>query len=241
MIRPSALLLFLTCLAPHSLPAQDLNPLTLEFLVNQTISNSQTYPHVASDEDGGYVIAWSNFTLSNITIRLRRYGPDHQPLSDEIQIATGLHNTNRAYVHYWKEGRYVIVWTTSVAPGNSSVRVLNADNTLEDTFVMGVPHDHDMDIRDDEMVVAYTSNAHIRLRKWDLLTNDWSGTAVQASEATSANYQLPQVRWTSTGGIVAVYRGNSPSPHHIYRKTFNANLLAQAPEASVYSVIELGT
>lgn len=78
------------------------------------------------------------------------------------------------------------------------------------------------------------SGAHIRLRKWDLLTNAWMGAAVQASEAPNADYRYPQVRWTSTGNIVAVYSGG-PVTQHIYRKTFNADLLAQTPEVSLQS------
>jgi len=213
-------------------------PLTLEFLVNQHIPNEQSLPHVDSDPEGGYVIAWRSWAQggSSGNIWARRYGADHQPLTDEFQVAAGLGSASRPYVHYWKEGSYVILWTTGVAPGSSSMRVLNADNTLGEVQEIGLPHDHDMDIRGDELVVAYTSSQHVRLRKWDLLTNAWMGAAVQATESPNANYQLPQVRWTSAGGLVAVYRGGSPSPHHIYRKTFNTNLLAQTPEASVYSV-----
>lgn len=236
LLRSLALLLLFLMFC--GLRAQDLNPQTLEFLVNQTTTGEQTYPHVASDEEGGYVIAWRSWNQggSGGSIWLRRYGADHQPLTEELQVATGLGSANRPYVHYWKEGRYVILWTTGAAPGSSSMRVLNADNSMEEVHAIGLPHDHDMHIRGDEVVAVFPSSQHIRIRKWDLLTNAWMGAAVQVSEAPNANYQLPQVRWTSTGGIVTVYRGGSPSPHHIYRKTFNGNLLAQVPEASVYSV-----
>jgi hypothetical protein len=221
-----------------ALSAQGLNPLTLEFLVNQYVPDQQTFPHVASDTAGGYVIAWRSWAQggSNGSIWARRYGPDHQPLTDEFQVATGLGSANRPYLHYWKEGRYVILWTSGAAPGTSYMRVLNADNSLEEIRPIGLPHDHDLDIRGDELVAVYPISQHIQLRKWDLLSNGWTGPAVQVSEVPNSNYQLPQVRWTSTGGIVTVYKGGSPSPHHIYRKPFNANLLAQAPEASVYSV-----
>jgi hypothetical protein len=236
MIRTPALCFLLLAFA-GPLRAQDLNPQTLEFLVNQHVPNEQSLPHVDSDPDGGYVIAWRSWNQggSNGSIWARRYGADHQPLTDEFQVAAALGSASRPYVHFWKEGSYVIVWTTGVAPGSSSMRVLNADNTLGDPVEMNVPHDHHMHIRGDELVAAFTSNQHIRLRKWDLLENDWMGAAVQASEAPSANYQLPQVRWTSTGNIVAIYRGNSPSPHGLYRKTFNANLLAQTPEFSIHT------
>ncbi len=237
MNRLSATFLILVSLAYRPVSAQELMPLTLEFLVNQHIPNQQTFPHVVSGEDGEYVIAWRSWSQggSNGSIWARRYGADHQPLTDEFQVASALGTASRPYVYYWKENRYVIVWTTGVEPGNCSMRVLNADDTLGDTYILGVPHDQDMNIRGDELLVAYTSSQHIRLRKWDLLTNDWMGAAVQASETPNANYQLPQVRWTSTGGIVTVYRGNSPSPHGLYRKTFNANLLAQTPEFSIHT------
>ncbi len=238
MIRLATLLALFFLAFLRSASAQDLNPLTLEFLVNQHTPSAQTLPHVASGEDGGYVIAWRSWAQSGSygSIWARRYGADHQPLTDEFLVETEQGSYSRPYVHYWKEGRYVILWTTGVEPGSSSMRVLNADNTLEDIHTIGLPHDHDVDIRGDEMVVVYPSSQHVRVRKWDLLTNAWMGPAVQVSEAPNADYKFPQVRWTSTGGIVTVYKGGSPSPHHIYRKPLNANLLAQAPEASVYSV-----
>ena len=220
-----------------SIQAQDLNPVTLEFLVNQHIPGEQTLPHVASDEDGGYVIAWRSWGQDGSfgSIRARRYGADHQPLTDEILITTdlGSASTNRPFVHYWKEGRFVIRWTVSSGPGG--YRVLNADNTLEDAQAISLGTDNDVDIRGDVMLTAYTSSQHIRLRKWDLLTQEWMGPYVQASEVPSNDYKFPRVRWTSTGGVVAVYKGGTPSPHRIYRKPFNADLLAQAPEDFIHS------
>lgn len=222
--RPFLTVLFLLLLAP--LHAQVMMPIGHEFLVNQQTSGTQSLPHVASDGNGGYVIVW---TTTGSTIMARRYGADHQPLTDEIQVTTG---ATKALVYHWSEGRFVITWSGNPA----GMKVLNADNSLSATYAMGGTDGIDMDIRGDELLVAFTASQHIHLRKWDLLTNTWAGASVQASEAPSANYQLPQVRWTSTGGIVAVYRGGGTTPHHIYRKTFNGNLLAQVPEASVYSV-----
>jgi hypothetical protein len=236
MTRTATLILSLS-VALAAATAQDLNPLTLEFLVNQHIPGEQTYPHVASGEDGGYVIAWRSTGQDDggRSIRVRRYGPDHQALTDEILVATGLGSgpADRPYVHYWKEDRFLIRWTVSSGPGG--YRVLNADNTLEDAQAFSIGTDNDVDILGDVMLTAYTSSQHIRLRKWDLLTNGWMGPYVQASEVPSNDYKFPQVRWTSTGGVVAVYKGGTPSPHRIYHKPFNADLLAQAPEAIIHS------
>lgn len=214
----------LTILLSSSLTAQELMPVGNEFLVNQQIAGSQSYPHVASDENGGYVITWVHL---NNTIMARRYGADHQPLTDEITVAPG----SRSRVYYWSEGRYVITWT-----GNpTGLKVLNADNSLSEMYSMGGTDNIDMDIRGDEMVVAWSAGEHIRIRKWNLLTHAWIGDYVQASEAPSYYYNLPQVRWTSTGNIVAVY-GNASGTRRIYRKTFNGNLLAQTPEEVVHQL-----
>jgi hypothetical protein len=237
MTRIATLACLLLVLSFHGLRSQNLNPVTLEFLVNQHIPGEQSWPHVASGEDGGYVIAWRSTGQDDggRSIRVRRYGPDHQPLTDEILVTTGLGSasTNRPFVHYWKEDRYVIRWTTSSGPGG--YRVLNADNSLEDPHAISLGTDNDVDILGDVMLTAYTSSQHIRLRKWDLLTNEWMGPYVQASEIPSNDYKFPQVRWTSTGGVVAVYKGGTPSPHRIYRKPFNGDLLAQAPEDFIHS------
>ncbi|HRP81617.1 MAG TPA: T9SS type A sorting domain-containing protein [Flavobacteriales bacterium] len=212
-------LIFLAASLHLSVQAQQMNPATNEFLVNQQISGTQIYPRVASDEDGGYVIAW---TTTGNTIMARRYGADHQPVTDEIQVTTA---ASKAFVYYWKEGSYLIAWT-----GNpSGMKVLQADNALSTTYALGSSDEMDLDVRGDIVLAAYPSSGHIYLRKWDLLTQAWAGAAMQASEAPSNDYKLPQVRWTSTGGIVAVY-SNGSGTRRIYRKTFNANLLAQTPE-----------
>ncbi|MBX2981687.1 MAG: hypothetical protein KF843_03360 [Flavobacteriales bacterium] len=217
------------------LQAQDLTPIGNEFRVNQVTANEQSLAHVASDTAGSYVIVWRSWNQGSTggSIWARRYGADHVALTPEFVVATGLGSSDRPYVYRWSEGRFVIVWLQGSL---TKMRVLAADDGLGDVYDLSIGADFNIDIRHDELLVAYTSNQHIRLRKWDLITNEWMAAPEQASEAPAANYQLPQVRWTSTGGIVAVYRGGSPSPHHIYRKTFNSDLLAQTPEASVYSV-----
>lgn len=217
--------LILPLLLLPALHAQGLMPLTNEFLVNQQISGVQSLPHVASDEVGGYVIVW---TEGNNTVKARRYGPDHQAVTDEFVVAA---SATLAKVYYWSEGRYLITWQ-----GNpSGSRVLQADDTLSEVYSMGgASADIDMDIKDDVVIVGFVASQHIRLRKWSLLTNAWMGDHVQASEAPSNSYKYPQVRWTSTGGIVVVYSGGI-SPQRLYHKTFNGNLLAQTPEAIIHN------
>ncbi len=229
--RLSVILPFL--LLAFGLRAQDLAPIGNEFLVNQHIANSQSYPHVASGPDGSYVIVWRSWNQagSGGSIRARRYGADHEATTDEILVASGLGTSDRPYVFHWSQDRFVITWTEASA---SKFRVLQADNTLGDVFALSAGADYDVDIRGDEMLVAFTGSQDIRLRKWDLVANAWMGNFTLASEAPSTNYKLPQVRWTSTGRVVLIYGGGS-SPAKIYRKTFNANLLAQTPETSVNS------
>ena len=213
--------------------AQVLQPIGNEFLVNQHIPNSQSYPHVASESDGSYMIVWRSWNQqgSGGSVWARRYGADHQATTDEFLVTTGLGSTDRPYVYHWSGGRFVISWTEA---GASKFRVLQADSTLGDVYALNAGDEYDLDILGDEMVVAYTAAQRIRLRKWDLVANDWMGTFTVASEAPSTNYKLPQVRWNSTGNVVLLYGGGSGT-QHIYRKTFNANLLAQTPEASVNS------
>lgn len=215
--------LVVTLLSGPLLHGQQLNPLTNEFRVNQQIDGPQDLPHVASDTDGSYVITW---TTGTNTIMARRYGADHQALTDEIQVASG----ERAFVYRWSEGRFIIAWKGTP----SGMKVLQADNTLSATYPVGSSTEVDLCVQGDVMLVAYSSSPHIHLRKWDLLTQAWAGPAVQASETASNNYKLPQVRWTSDGSVVLIY-ANASGTRKIYRKTFNADLLALTPETSLLS------
>lgn len=215
--------LVLALLSGPLLHAQQLNPLTNEYRVNQQIEGPQGLPHVASDADGSYVIVWTSGTN---TIMARRYGADHQALTDEMVVASG----ERAFVYHWGQGRFLIGWKGFP----SGLKVLQADNTLSATYPVGSSPEMDLDVQGDVLLVAYSSSPHIYLRKWDLLAHAWMGPAVQASETSSNNYKLPQVRWTSDGNIVAVY-SNGSGTRNIYRKTFNADLLAQTPETILLS------
>ncbi len=205
----------------------------MEFLVNQHIPGDQAYPHVVSGDDDTYVIVWRSWGQhgSGGSVLARRYDASHTALTDEILVSTGLGSSDQARVYRWSEGRFVIVWSIG---GSKSFRVMQADNSLGDVHGLPIGVEYDIDIDNDMLVAAYRSQPHIYVRKWDLLTNAWTGSAVQVSEAPADNYQLPQVRWTSTGSIVIIYKRNV-SPQHIYRKTFNAALLAQTPETSVYT------
>jgi hypothetical protein len=83
-----------------------------EFLVNTTVSGTQTEPDVAVSPTGRSVIAWNSWTPSDDRdVFMRFYAVDGTPATDEIRI-----NTTTAYsqakpaVEFRPDGSIVAVW-----------------------------------------------------------------------------------------------------------------------------------
>src|SRR5205823_5407120 len=63
-------------------------PLTGEFLVNQTTAGIQVYPAIVSLTDNSYVIAWvsSDINSNHTSIRFRRYSSSDLPMTAELDF-----------------------------------------------------------------------------------------------------------------------------------------------------------
>ncbi|MCA9094949.1 MAG: cadherin-like domain-containing protein, partial [Planctomycetaceae bacterium] len=94
-----------------------------EFQVNDTTEFRQSYPTVAMNSSGDFVVTWSRrFALTgNLHVVARRYSSDGTPLGDEIPVDS----SGQGY-HLWSQvamrddGSFVISWEGSEAPGSNS-------------------------------------------------------------------------------------------------------------------------
>ncbi len=96
---------------------------TDEFLVNITTSGYQNRPGILATADGGYVISWQDQSKNIVQ---RTYGPDNQPETGEVVVATGngmgasggpemASFTDAAHA-----GMYITVWGASSGPADNS-------------------------------------------------------------------------------------------------------------------------
>ncbi|MBK6344059.1 MAG: hypothetical protein IPF41_16175, partial [Flavobacteriales bacterium] len=122
-------------------------------------------------------------------------------------------------------------WNTS---NGLFMRVLEADNTLGAVVNLEGSTQWDLAIRGNTLTLLYgTGNDALYIRSYDLGTNTFTGPAVLATENAANDYDHPNLRYKSDGSLVAIF-GRDNYPQHIYRKTFDADLLAQINETLVY-------
>jgi len=223
-------------LLPFFAHAQNWNAVTNEFRVNQNVASDQYLPQLAMGPSDDYVVVWkSNLQDDNTaSIYFRRYNSAHIAISPELLVATGSNYQEQYVVKvvYWNNGRFLIAWNTA---SGLYLRVLEADNTLGATINLGGGGQWDMAVRGNTLTLLYGSgNDVLNIRSYDLGTNNFTGPAVLVTEDANNDYEHPNIRYKSDGSLVAIYnRGNYPQ--RIYRKTFDADLLAQINETLVYS------
>ncbi len=215
--------------------AQQLLPATGEFRVNQNVPSEQYLPQVAMGPSNDYVVVWKSWQQdgNGASIYFRRYNSAHVALSPETLVATGS-NYQESYVVkviYWTDGKFIIAWNDA---NNVNMRVLNTDNTMGATVPLAGAGQWDITVRGNTLAILYgTGNDALYLRGYDLGTNAFMNTAVLATEDAGNDYDLPNIRFKSDGSMVAVFgRGNYPN--RIYRKTFDADFLAQINETIVH-------
>jgi hypothetical protein len=87
-----------------------------EFLVNTTTTGSQTTPTITALADGGFVVAWNDFSLSaddadGSAVRGQRYGADGHPAGNEFLVpTTTLHNQINPNICALPDGGFVVAW-----------------------------------------------------------------------------------------------------------------------------------
>ncbi len=68
--------------------SSDGTPLGPELQVNNEILGQQYYPAVAAQEDGGFVVAWTDTPVANTTIAARQFLAGGVPADDQFQVNT---------------------------------------------------------------------------------------------------------------------------------------------------------
>ncbi|MCP4657364.1 MAG: hypothetical protein GY856_18285 [bacterium] len=89
------------------------------FQVN-TRGGDHSFPAVASDAAGNFVVAWTHSEGSTVTILARCYDDEANPLGEEIEVAADLQSDTSASVARDASGNFVVVWAAG-EPSSSAV------------------------------------------------------------------------------------------------------------------------
>jgi hypothetical protein len=86
-------------------------PLGPEFRVNSYATGDQTYPSVASDAAGSFVVVWRSVSQG---VFAQRFGASGNPLGAEFRVDTSVgHSIDGPTVAADSSGNFVVVWTES--------------------------------------------------------------------------------------------------------------------------------
>ena len=231
--------------------APDGSPLGDQFQVNTYTSNAQLGPVVASDAQGGFVVAWesngSGGTDTNgLSIQARRYDAAGAPLGDQFQVNTYTTFAQVApTIAVGPQGSFVIVWQGSTASGIAAQRydsnaVPVGPEILVNEFTTGSPGDPSVaEDGQGRFVIAWDSNGSnggdtdgrsVQARRFDSDGSPLSGD-FQVNQYTTGNQYVPSVASDSGGGFVVTWQsygssGNDSEFESIQARTFDANGVA---------------
>lgn len=156
-----------------------------EFLVNVEIRDNQADPAVAALSDGGFVVAWHDFsgTQSDDNVKARLFGPDGGPASGEFLVNTHTKNYQGApSVASLNRGGFVVAWNDfSGTLGDCSEGSIKAKlfsrkgETVRDEFLVNTRKQKNQSLP----VVAALENGGFVVA-W----TDWSGTLGDSSSTS---------------------------------------------------------
>lgn len=220
-----------------------------EFLVNVETRDNQADPAVAALSDGGFVVAWHDFsgTQSDDNVKARLFGPDGGPASDEFLVNTHTKNYQGApSVASLVRGGFVVAWNDfsgtlgDCSEGSIKAKVFGqTGETIRDEFLVNTRKQKNQSLpvvsalEDGGFVVAWTD--------WSGTLGDSSSTSIKARlfdevamplgdefrvNTETANCQLrPALAPLKDGGFVVVWtdhsgRGGDSSGSGIKGKVF---------------------
>ncbi|NQX93075.1 MAG: hypothetical protein HRT74_13300, partial [Flavobacteriales bacterium] len=218
-----------------------LEPQSLEQLVNATIDGTQSQPEIAVSDDGSYIVIW-NDVGGDSGLNAKRFDSNHNAVGEDFQVNNANFELVRA--HYIGQDQYVIATLNS--GGIANFFILNSDNTvsLPVSIASGLNY-IDIDVHNSIMAITYEddSNDQVYLSRYDLSLNDWIGNTVLVSENQSNDYSFPHVRFHQDGSMVVAYifyintSGCCDYDRRVMRKTFNSNAVAEIPEQQIFSSV----
>lgn len=240
----ASLSLLLTLTSAAACPAD----LGEELRVNTVTEEIQQSSSVASDADGGFVVAWqSEVAQSGDEIRARRFDPSGLASSDEIAVnAVTRGHQNAPAIALDAQGNFVVAWQSLIA-SDLQIRARRFDSrgaALGDEFAVSTTGDaHSapaiaMAEGGDFVVVwetAFNGSYEIRARRYDSRGVAQGGQLAVNTE-TASSQRSPAVAMAEGGDFVVVWRSNVAGSFEIRGQLFTALGVKKGDEIAINTV-----
>ncbi|MEZ0369234.1 MAG: hypothetical protein ACAI44_09135, partial [Candidatus Sericytochromatia bacterium] len=195
-----------------------------EFQVNSNTTERQLTPDIAMDQDGDYVLVWSEYTdYVGSSIRGQRYRRNHEPRGEAFEIASSPEASLSApKVSMDRDGDFVVTWHDRYREYSSyseiHARRFNADGEAQAEFTVnsssdGQPMAPDVAMEDNgDFVISWFNpkreGSGIYARRFDA-GGKGLGSDFLVSPVSSANYFAPAIAMDADGDFVVVWAADS--------------------------------
>jgi hypothetical protein len=201
-----------------------------EFQVNNTTANNQAWSDVAVDDDGSFVVAWSDTTLAPPggvppfrNLRARVFDSTAAPEGPDFPVATtlGYSGVTRPRIDSDGDDDFVVVWAEYVDGLSPDVKARRYENGVAGTafvvnsYTTGIQGEPDVAMGSDgDFFVVWSSEPNDFLQdgsmsgvfgQWYDADGDASGNVIQVNEYTIGAQYAPAIAAGVDGAFAVVW------------------------------------
>ena len=212
------------------------NPVGSEFVVNQTLSSSQTNAAVVMNADGSFIVSWKSSQGPDRDIYARLFDANGDPTTNEFLVNQNLGGDQTEIdIAADDSGNFVIVWETLDSDLSAvAARLYNADGTAATAeFQVNTTETNDQDDpsvamdADGDFVIVWESNGQdgsgegVYSRRYDSAGVAQSGE-VLVNTTTANGQDQPDVTMDDAGNYVVAWESGDADGKGIYIQRYDA-------------------
>jgi hypothetical protein len=240
--------------------AADGTALGNEFRINSTTTGILSFPDIAADQAGNFVVAWQRDApgSANDGIFARRYTAAGTALGSEFHVSTATSGVQaNVSLAMDNSGGFLIAWESSPQDGSMSgiyarrydaAGVAQGGEFLVNTYTTEAQSAPTVAIdADGEFAIAWSSNGQdgdatgVHLQRFDAAGLP-ADPELQVNTYTTGSQQLPAIAFTSAGQFVIAWESEAQdgSDYGIYAQRFAAasNTPPVADAGGPYAILE---
>ena len=220
----------------------------VEFVVSSQSVGNSTYPSVATNADGGFMVVWENINWYSNTEDVvgKIFDAEGQPVSGEFLMTTSpAGSQRRPDVAALPNGRYIAVWRDTEDPGvNITGQIFTSDGEAEGALLqLSNPGSQDPSVAtlgDGAFVVVWEEQQEIYGRVFDSQGTPESSEFQLGSNAMSKIPQEPEVAGLQGGGFVVSWEtiDLDGSDWGVFGQVFDSSFQKSGSEFQVNTTFE---